>query len=342
MSSHKDAIQRIFREHLKIFVGVVLAVLIALIAAGGIFVYLYRSGPEYACKNLCAALSEGDTASLAAMVDFRALSEDLVRAVSAVYPQTAANEEQKAEMRDEAQRLALKALAVKKDAKPEAVLPHKLFEPVPFVPEDVIAQFAAGMQLEKAADGGVQIRSHFMHNELQTDFPVILRLERRQGDWLVTRLLYAEDLVRLYKEATDTVRAEDEAKLAEKNEKILAKMHAHFDSPQCMAAANMMGDRREAMLVIKVTAKNTDAATLHSVNLLCDVHASDGTSVFSRRLEAVRRVYGGGEFSNTWTVGLDADSEETARLLQAGPLSCTVEPKVMSVGVGEILYQRKD
>jgi hypothetical protein len=275
------------------------------------------------------------------MVDFRALSEDLVLAGIAAYPQAAMNETQKAEMQDKAQRLALKALEAGKDAKPETVLPRKLFEPVPFVPEDVIVQFTAGMKLEKTS-GGVQIRSQFTHNGLQTNFPLRLLRERRQNGWLVTRLLNAQELVSLYKGATDAVLAADEAKLAEKNEKILSRMRAHFDSPQCLASVNLMGSKQEVMLVVKVTAKNTDTTTLHNVNLLCDVRAGNGTPVYSRQLNVVQRVYGGGAFSNTWTVVLEADSEEAARLLQAGPLSCTVDPKVMSVGMGEILYPRKD
>jgi hypothetical protein len=275
------------------------------------------------------------------MIDCRALSGDLGQGVLAVYPQATVSETRRMEMCDEAQRLALKALTAKQDTKREAVPPRKLFEAVPFVPEDVIAQFTAGMKLEKVS-GEARICSQFVHNDLQTNFPVCLSMERRQGGWLVTHVLDAQDLVKLYKGAMDAILAEDDAKLTEKNEKIQSKMRAHFASPQCLAAANLLGDRQDAMLVIKVTAKNTDTTTLHNVNLLCDVRAGDGTPVYSRQLNVVQRVYGGGEFSNTWTVTLDAGSEEAAKLLQAGPLSCTVEPKVMSVGAGEMLYPRQD
>ena len=341
MSSRKDAIQRFFRAHLKVVAGIVLSALLVSLAAGAVVLYRYRTGPDYAFKNLRNALSEGDKAGLATMIDFRSLSEDLVRAVLAVYPQAVANETQKADMQDTAQRLALKSLTAGKDTKPEAVLPRKLFEAVPFVPEDVIAQIAAGMKFEKTS-GEAHIRSQFTHNGLQTAFPLRLLMERRQGGWRVTRLLNAQELVSLYKGAMDAILVEDKAKLAEKNEKITSKMHAHFASPQCLVSASLMGDKRAAMLIVKVTAHNTDTTTLHSVDLLCDVRASNGASVYSRQLNVVQRVYGGGDFSNTWTVVLEADSEEATRLLQASPLSCTVEPKVMSIGVGEILYLRKD
>ena len=167
-------------------------------------------------------------------------------------------------------------------------------------------------------------------------------MERRRDNWLATRLLNAQELAVLYKGAMDAILAEDEAKLAEKNEKIMARIRAHFDSPQCVAVANLMGSKREVMLVVKVTANNRDTTTLHDVNLLCTVRADNGTPVYSRQLNVVQRVNGGEAFSNIWTVVFDADNEEAARLLQAGPLSCSVEPKVMSVGVGEILYPRKD
>ena len=341
MSSRKDAVQRFFNAHRKLFAGLALAALIAALAAGGLLYDRYRTGPVHAFKTLRAALREGNKATLATMIDFRAISEDLVQAVLAVYPQAAAHETRRMEMRDEAQRQAIKALAGGQDAKRDAVPPRKLFEAVPPVPEDVIAQFTAGMKLENVS-GETRIYSQFVHNELQTNFPVRLLMARRQGSWLVTRLLNAQELVTLYKGAMDAILAEDEAKLAEKNEKILSRMRTHFASPQCLVSASLMGDGQDAMLVVKVTAKNTDTTTLHNVNLLCDVRTSDGTPVYSRQLNVIQRVYGGGEFSNTWTVMLDAGGEEAARLLQAGPLSCTVEPKVMSVGVGEVLYPRKD
>ncbi|MDR0239256.1 MAG: DUF2939 domain-containing protein [Deltaproteobacteria bacterium] len=341
MSSRYDVIRGFFRAHLKIFTGLALAALIVMLGAGSLLFYRYHAGPDYAFAALRAALNEGNKAALARMVDFQALSKDLVQGVLAVYGQAATSETRRMEMCDEAQRLALKALAVKQDAKRETVPPRKLFEAVPFVPEDVIAQFAAGMKLEKVS-GGTRICSQFVHNELQTNFPVCLSMERRLGGWLVTHVLDAQDLVKLYKGAMDAILAEDNARLAEKNEKIQSKMRAHFASPQCLAAANLMGDQQDAMLVIKVTAKNADTTTLHNVNLLCDVRAGDGTLVYSRQLNVVQRVYGGGAFSNIWTVTLDAGSEEAAKLLQAGPLSCTVEPKVMSVGAGEILYPRQD
>jgi hypothetical protein len=356
VSSHKDGTQSFFKAHLKLFVGLVLVVLIGASAVGAVLFYFHYIGSERAFKNLHAALGEGNKAVLATMIDFRSLSEDFVRAVLVAYPLAAANETQQAELQDEAQRLVLKAMAGEKSGKPETAAPRKLFEPVRMVPEDVIAQVAAGLKLDKTssgapiwsriksgeASGGVQISSRFTHNGLQTDFPLRLLMERRRGGWQVTRLLNAQEIVGLYKGATDAIRAADEAKLAEQNEKIMARMRAHFNSPQCTAAVNMVSDKQEAMLVVKVTADNTDTTTLHHVNLQCDVRVSSGALIFSRQLNVVQRVYSGGAFSNVWTVLLEAKSEEAVRLLQAGPLSCTVEPRVMSVGMGEILYPRKE
>jgi len=341
VSTHKAAVQRFFREPLKLVAGLTLALVLVSLAVGSILFYRYRTGPDPVFTHLRTALAEGDKAGLAAIIDFRSLSEDIVLAVFAVYPRSTAHEGQKTEMQDEAQRLALKAVAAGKDTKPEVVQPRKLFEAVPFVPTDVVTQLAAGMTLEKTSDG-VQVQSRFTHHGLQTDFPVHLLMERRQGAWRVTRLLNAQELVSLYKRTMDALLAEDAGKLTEKNEKITARMRAHFHEPQCLASAHLMASKHDAMLVVKVTANNKDTTTLHSVNLLFNARAGNGSSVYSRQLDVVQRVYGGGAFSNTWTIVLDADSEEAARLLQAGPLSCTVEPRVMSIGVGEILYPRKD
>ena len=341
MSNRTAGTQGFFRKYLKFFAGLALVLLLGSLAVGAVLFYRYRTGPDSIFTNLRAALIEGDKAGLAAIMDFRSLSEDIALAVLAADPQNTAHAHRKAEMQDEAQRLVLKALTDGKNTKTEPVLPRKLFERVPFMPTDVVPQFAAGMTLEKTADGA-QIHARFTHHGLQKDFPVRLLMERRQGDWRVTRLLNAQELVRLYQGAMDALLAEDEAKLVEKNEKISERMRAHFASPQCLASAHLMGSKREAMLVIKVTAHNKDTTTLHNVNLLIDVRAGSGSSVYSRQLDVVQRVFGGGEFSNTWTIVLDADSDDAARLLQAGPLSCTVTPKVMSVGAGEILYPRTD
>ena len=341
MSSRKSGIRHFFESHAKIPVVAGLTAFIVALAAGVFLFYHYLTGPDYAFATLRAALNEDNKAKLAVIVDFRALSADIVQAVLAVYPQAAADETRQAEMCDEAQRLALKALSAVRNTKHEAVPPRKLFEAVPFVPDDVITQFTAGMRLEKTS-GEARIYSSFTHNGLQTKFPVCLLMERRRDGWLATRLLNARELVSLYKRAADALMAEDEAKLAEKNEQIRSKMRGHFASPQCLAAASLSGDRQEVMLVVKVAAKNTEATTLHNVNLLCDVRASDGRQVYSRQLHVVRRVYAGEAFLNTWTVLLDVDGEDAAGLLRAGPLSCFVEPTAMSIGVGEVLYLRKD
>jgi hypothetical protein len=335
------SIRDFFRAHLKVFAGLALAALVGLLAVGAVHLYRYRTGADSAFQALRAALQTGDKAGLAVMVDFRALSEDIVQAVIAVYPQAATNETQQAELRDEAQRLALHALGSKKSTKPESAASRKPFAPVAVVPEDVIAQIAAGLKLETGADG-MQIRSQFTHGGLQADFPLRLRMERRQGGWLVTRLLNAQEVISVYKGAVDALRAGDEAAWTAENEKILARMRAHFHAPQCLAAVNLLGNKREAILVVKVTADNTDTTTLHHVNLLCDIRAGNGTRVYSRHLNVVQRVYGGGSFANTWTVVLDAAGEDAVRLLRAGPLSCTVEPRVLSIGVGEVLYPRKN
>jgi hypothetical protein len=335
------SIRDFFRARRKFFLALFLVAFCGALAVGAVLLYRYQTGPDRAFQNLQAALSMNDKAALAALVDFRSLSEDFVQAVSAVYPQAAADETQRAEMRDEAQREVLKILAAKKSAKTEASTPRKRFAAVPFVPEDVIAQIAEGLKLETSADGA-QLWSKFTHHGLQADFPLRLGMERRRDAWMVTRLLNAQELASTYKGAVDPNRAGNEAAQAKKKKKILARMRKHFNEPQCLAAINVLGNKHEAMLVVKVTAHNLDTTTLHHVNLMCDVRAGNGTQVYSRQLNVVQRVYGGGPFANTWTIVLDADSEDAVRLLRAGPLSCTVEPKVLSVGVGEVLYPRKN
>jgi hypothetical protein len=357
------SIRGFFKKSLKVFVVLGLVMLVGSLAAGAFFYYRHHTGPGKALQALLVALGTGDKAGLAVMVDFRALAEDLAEAVNAVYPQDAADETQYAEMRDAIQSQAFQTLAVKKGAKPASAVQHKPFAPVPPVPGDIIAQIAAGLKLETISDDPpapedligriaarlklgkapdeTQLWSHFIHHELHVDLPLRLRMERRQGAWTVTHLLNAQEVVTLYKEAADALRAEDIAGREGENEKTLARMRAHFHEPQCMAAVHLMSNKHEAMLVVKVTASNTDTTTLHHVNLTCDVRAGNGTQVYSRQLNVVQRVQSGGAFANTWTVVLDADSEDAVRLLRAGPLSCTVEPTVLSVGVGEILYQRK-
>jgi hypothetical protein len=96
VSSRNDAVQRFFKAHRKLFAGLALVALIAALAAAAVRFYLYRAGPGYAFANLHAALVEGDKARLADMVDFRALSEELVLAALAVYPQAAGDETRKA------------------------------------------------------------------------------------------------------------------------------------------------------------------------------------------------------------------------------------------------------
>ena len=196
MSNHTAGTQGFFQKYQKVFAGLGLALLLGALAVGAVLLYRYRTGPDSVFANLRTALMEGDKAGLAAIMDFRSLSEDIVLAVFAVDPPDTAQAHRKAEMQDEAQRLVLKALADGKNTKPEPVPPRKLFERVPFMPSDVVPQFATGMTLEKTAKDA-QIHARVTHHGLQRDFPVRLLMERRQGGWQVTRLLNAQELVRL-------------------------------------------------------------------------------------------------------------------------------------------------
>jgi hypothetical protein len=334
-------IQGFLRASRKFLVGLVVVGLIGGLTYGGVKYYRYSKGAEQAFQKLHVALTTGDKLGLAVMVDFRSLSEDMIRAVAAVYPQAATDEMRQVELQDEAQQMALNLLSGKKGAKPDPSAKRKLFSPVPLLPDDIFPQIAAGLRLETRSNER-HIWTRFRHGDLQAIFPMHMLFEQRRDAWVVTRLLNAHDLVSMYKEAADTLHSGDESERAEDNERIMNRMRAFFHAPQCQASVSLLDGKNEAVLVVKVTANNAETETLHHVNLLCDVGAAGGKPVFSRQLNVVQRVSSGAAFSNTWTVVLDAQSEEAVGLLRAGPLSCTVDPKVLSVGMGEILYPRKN
>ncbi len=352
-------VRNFLQAHTRLCAICALGVCLMALGAGGFFFYRYRTGPDYAFKMLHKALADGDTAVPAKMIDFSALSDDIVRAVLTVQPSPAASEADKAEMRDEAQRLVLRSLAHARvsgggggghgesggehggGGKGSPPPPRKMHDPVPALPEDAVAQLAAGLKPEKTREG-VVLRGVFTNNVLHTEFPVRLLMERRNGGWAVTRLLNAVELAELYKSARDALKAEDEAALAEKNEKIFEEMRPYFEAPACAVSVGVLSDKVEALMLIKATAKNSGAETLQNVNMLCSVTDAAGNTLFERQLNAVRRVFPGRMFENSWTVSLDAAAPATQALLNAGPLSCTVRPLVMTLGNGKLLYPRNE
>lgn len=339
-------------SHARLCAGIAVCVIVVSAAAGGFAVYRHRAGADYAFQKLHQALRLADSAVLARMIDFSALSEELVQAVLAVYPHAAENDARRAEMRDEAQRLALAALDFARagggggghgegghggSGKESTPPPRKISDPIPFLPEDAVSQIAAGLKMEKSP-AGIVLRAHYTNNVLQRTFPVEMGMERRRNGWVVTRLFNARELVALFKEGSEALRAEDKARLEEKNAKITAEMREYFDLPSCSVSAGLIANKLEALMLIKVAAVNTGKEILRNVNLLCKVSGAGGQLVFEKQLNAAQRVFPGEKFDNSWWVSMDADSAETGRLLGAQPLSCAVELKSVTLGHGRILY----
>jgi hypothetical protein len=339
------------RERRKPVAALAAGILFTFLAAGGGYAYVYFTGAEHAFKKLRRALNEADGAGLAAMVDFSALSSDFARAVLGTYPRVGENEdERRREIGREAQRRILDALAHARenakggghDGKESAPPPpRKLFDPVPLLPPDVIGQISAGLRLDRAP-GGVVLSSAFAHNVLRADFPVRLLFERRRDGWVVAGLLNARELTETFKRGADALRAGDEAKLAERNAGIAAEMGRHFSSPSCAVSAGMLADGLEALMIIRVEARNSGGEALQNVNLMCRVSGATGKELFSRQLQAVQRVFSGEDFKYSWTVSLDAGAAETRDILNSAPLVCSVEPKVMTLGDGRLLYPRSE
>ena len=328
------------QKNMKMLIVIGISFLSLILLGGGFFIYRSLTGPEHAGKQLRQALIEANSMQLAASVDFAKLADDLARAVLAACPELAQGEEALAEMKDEAQRLLLKALSESQIKSEEKKAPRKPFEPVPFLPPDFIAQLAGALRFE--AGPPPVLRTKFVHPVLEAEFNISLALERKQGQWQISRLLNADEVVAAYQQASAALRAEDEARLAEKNEKIKEQMLEHLSTLTCTVSAALLGNKSEGLMVIHVQGANPGELTVNNATFGCRVSSqSDSPLLYTQQLAMSQQIAGGGKFSESWALELDPAKPEHNKILQAGPLSCTVELLMLSLSNGKILYPHK-
>lgn len=218
------------RKHV---IALTVALLAAALAAGvwyGWRYYQYRQSSDFAYARFRDALQPPNPEKLAVLVDFNTLSGEMAEALAKTFPFFKKGPDQIRDLKNTVQMGLLKKLLSKEEPKSDAAAetdPQKLLQqPLSVLPADFLSQFLNGLGMQPAEGGTALISTNIRHPLLNQTFPVILRMEKSAGGWIIRNLLNADELARQFRQALLTRIAARLHLFKEKNKSIQRRMDA--------------------------------------------------------------------------------------------------------------------
>lgn len=319
---------------------------VLLLAVGGAYgwkVYTFRKGPEHAVELLRKALQDTRLDTLAKMVDFRDLSLDMAQNIIAVRPRAAPQartpEEAQALLAETIQQTLLQSLESARSPD-NAKAPIPPGAPLAPLPMNFITQLADGLAIQSTKDGVVFLRKDVEYPRAETTFPLVLLMENRPGwNWVVTRVVNAEELVRMFTAAEDNLQRQRDAAFDEKNALELRLMNNQLRLVSCTAHAQRLSGKNTAILSMEVIGHNIGKDAVHNLNLRVALTGSSVTA--EKQVNMAQRINPGENFSYTWNADISEPTPENEGLLQADNLQCSATPHSMTLSSGKLLYIRE-
>lgn len=330
------------RKHV---IALTVALLAAALAAGvwyGWRYYQYRQSSDFAYARFRDALQPPNPEKLAVLVDFNTLSGEMAEALAKTFPFFKKGPDQIRDLKNTVQMGLLKKLLSKEEPKSDAAAetdPQKLLQqPLSVLPADFLSQFLNGLGMQPAEGGTALISTNIRHPLLNQTFPVILRMEKSAGGWIIRNLLNADELARQFRQALLTRIAARLHLFKEKNKSIQRRMDAILPLQSCTASAGLLSDGKTLLLVAHVLARNTSSVTVKNTDLEALFSGSDGKILLQRFLNAAVSVAPGEDLDQRWTIELDGQSPLGQSVLAAKEISCAARWKTMTLSNGEVLH----
>lgn len=332
------------------FVKMILALILVLVAVGGIAgwrYYTYAQSSEAAFQTLRSALVLSNADQLAKMVDFNNISRSLGSAVSKTFPFFHAGDNQLLELDTLFQTSMLKTFLTKENAnrgvedKDESE-DKKTLKPVILVPTDFGNQLVENLALVPGNDNFATITSKVNHEQLKQTFEFVFSMQKRDGKWIVRELSNATELVDQFKQAVLGRLSAMHEVLTRKNDETVNAMNAVLPINTCTADAGLLSDGRTLLVVIRVQATNVDkVGGILAKNMDVDARLQDknGKVLVRRFLNVAKSVAPGQIFDHRWNLELDANTEEGKLLLGAGPLVCNAGWRTLGLSNSRVLHR---
>ncbi|MDR1777119.1 MAG: translation initiation factor IF-2 [Desulfovibrio sp.] len=337
-----SALTTFVRGHLLLFGTLLVLFFLSLSGYSGWRYYQYRQSGIFAFAKFSAALTPPNAETLAKRVDFNTLSGHLAQAIAADYPFFKEGPNQLRDIKDLIQMNLLRRVMTKEEPAKEKPDPQKnLLSPLAVFPDDFLTQFTKNLVIQdsqdSAKDGPVFLSSSVEHPLLEQAFPILLRMEKIGGVWIIRDVANAEELVNQFRAAQlKRMKARLDARLA-KREAAGKRMNSIIALKSCSAGTTKLSDGKTLLLVTNVLGRNISSLTVNNTNLEVVFNAGD-KELLRRYLNASQPVRPGEDFNQHWNIEFDLQSGDGQDIWKTSAISCSPSWRSMGLANGEVLY----
>ncbi len=307
--------------------------------------YTYLNSPEYYLEQLNAALLANDLATLALLVDFRAISEDMALHIkNAPIPKrpVQAKETKVIPLHETIQKTFMQAL-LDKDAQTQT--PEQTIDPLsPLapLPNDFAAQISGKLQLQAALEDEAILSVSVNYPRLEKDYKLLFLIEKKP-DWIMTRLNNIDEILKYYVEEENKLEVLREEKFQKNNDEFQKRMNAQFEVNSCTAFLHQSQGSTTSTLFVRIKGYNKGPHIIRNMTFATTISTSNakGEILLKKDLNMATRILPGVDLEDSYSLDLDPNDVNDATILAAKTLFCKAKPRVMTLGNGELLFTKK-
>ncbi len=342
--STKEKVKQFVIKARWYILGTVLAIALS---AGGVYGYkhyTYINSPEYYLEQLNAALVANDLETLALLVDFRALSDDMaLRIQNAPIPKRAPNPNDKnnTPLSEIIQRTFMQGLLNKDETNQaeQTLDPLSILEPLP---KDFAAQISGKLQLQAKLENEAVLSVSINYPRLKKDYRLLFLIEKKP-DWIMTRLNNMDEILKHYVSEENKLEILREEKFQADNVKFQEIMDKQFQVNSCTAFLHTAQGSSASSLHVRITGYNKGPQIIHNMTFATSLSAQTNPNdvLLVQDLNMAARILPGVDLEDAYRIDLDEKNPAHASLINAKDLSCTAKPRVMTLNNGNILFTKK-
>ncbi len=321
-------------------------ILLLIMSMGGFYGwkhYQYLQSPQHFLSQLNAATQSNDFVTLAKLVDFRGIAEDISKQiVRAPIPPSAdkPRETDYLAMSDKIQNDFIIAMENKdKDTTTKTANdPLSSLEPLP---KDFAAQISGKFELQTTVEDEGLISVSVNYPRLDKKYKLLFTISKNP-EWKITRFNNTAELIEEYIAEENKLEVLRDLKFQKDNAEMQASMLKQFTVKQCTAFLHTTSDGQSSLFV-RVNGYNNGPYIILNMTFETNVtvHGVQGNLEFKHDLNMAARLLPGVDLIDSYSIELDQNNERDEKILSAQEFSCTARIRLMTLSNGKLLFTKR-
>lgn len=336
-------IKNLFKNHKKLAI-LVLCIALCGVGAGGFYGYRwyeYRQTSAFAMEKLKNAISPADPESLAKLVDFRSVSQDLAQAIMKSFPFYLAGQEQDRKISDALQTAILKHLSEKPASfavQEEENEEKALQKPLIILPPDFGEQFVKNMNMHETSPDSAMLSTTITNPQLERPVKLLLKLQKGPNGWRLNHVLNATELASQLRGELLKRHIRLREVFEAKNSATRKKMEQTLPMVACNADGGLLSDGKTFILMIHVLARNISQIQANNYSVDVSIFGKNNNLVEKRFLNTAKPVGPGEDFEHRWSFELESQSPLAQELMANLPLHCSAAWQTLGLGNSQVWH----